>query len=347
VLEEYAKRTPEWLSAKGPEADIAISCRVRLARNIKEIPYAHWASTKDLEKIESEVISAVEKTGYLLNASIVKMNELDALDKQFLIERHLISKELTSSKRGSVIIGEKEILSLMVNEEDHIRIQGISSGFSLEDTYQMVSQFDNHLSSHLEYAYSLEFGYLTACPTNVGTGMRASVMLHLPALSLNRQIEKILPTLSRFGLVSRGFYGEGSESFGDLFQISNQVSLGRREEELIENLEKMVKQIIEYEKSSREEIMVRGGPRIEDRFKRAYALLTNARIISSKEAMELFSIVRLGVSIGFLDKIPSTILNRLLMITQPAHLQLILGERLEPTKRDIKRAELIQKELKK
>ncbi|MBU1599508.1 ATP--guanido phosphotransferase, partial [bacterium] len=184
-----------------------------------------------------------------------------------------------------------------------------------------------------------------ACPTNVGTGLRASVMLHLPALSMNRRIEKILPTLSRVGLVSRGFYGEGSEAFGDLFQISNQITLGRKEEELIESLEKVVKQIIEYERESREEISAKGGPKMEDRFKRAYALLTNASLISSKEAMELLSVTRLGIATGFLDQIPYSALNKLFIITQPAHLQMALGKELSPSERDTERARLIQKEL--
>ncbi|MBU2462437.1 ATP--guanido phosphotransferase, partial [bacterium] len=261
MLEKYIKEIPDWLSATGPEADIAISGRIRLARNIKAFPFSHWASTKDLRAIMEKVGEAVSKIDHFSGSDLLKIKELDGLKKQFLVERHLISREFVSVKTGLIIVADKEILSLMVNEEDHIRFQVLSSGFSLTDAWQMVSGIDDLLSAHLDYAYCLDFGYLTACPTNVGTGLRASIMLHLPALSMNRRIEKILPTLSRVGLISRGFYGEGSEAFGDLFQISNQITLGRREEELIESLEKVVKQIIEYERESREEISVKGGPK--------------------------------------------------------------------------------------
>jgi len=345
MLEKYIKEIPDWLLATGPDADIAISGRIRLARNIKGFPFSHWASTKDLNAAADKIYSAVNKIDYFGGSESFKIKELDGLKKQFLVERHLISREFVSVKQGLVIIADKEILSLMVNEEDHIRFQALSSGLSLTDTWQMVSGIDSLLSAHLDYAYSLDFGYLTACPTNVGTGLRASVMLHLPALSMNRRIEKILPTLSRVGLVSRGFYGEGSETFGDLFQISNQITLGRKEEELIESLEKVVKQIIEYEREGREEIAAKGGPKIEDRFKRAYGLLTNASLISSKEAMELLSVIRLGIATGFLDKIPYSALNKLFIITQPAHLQMLLGKELSPSERDTERARLIQKEL--
>jgi protein arginine kinase len=345
MLEKYIKETPTWLSATGPEADIAISGRIRLARNIKGFPFSHWASTKDLNAVADKIKDAVNKIDYFGGSESFKIKELDGLKKQFLVERHLISREFVFVKQGLLIVADKEILSLMVNEEDHIRFQVLSSGLSLADAWQMVSGIDSLLSAHLDYAYSLDLGYLTACPTNVGTGLRASCMLHLPGLSMNRKIEKILPTLSRVGLVSRGFYGEGSEAFGDLFQISNQITLGRREEELIESLEKVVKQIIEYERESREEIAAKGGPKIEDRFKRAYGVLTNASLISSREAMELLSRTRLGVATGFLDKIPYSALNKLFIITQPAHLQMLLGKELSSSERDKERAKLIQNEI--
>lgn len=343
-LEKYITTTPEWLSAKGECSDIAISSRIRLARNIKDIPFAHWASMSDLIRVTDMIEDAILHINSLKNTEIIKINELNPLEIQFLIERHLISQELPNSKLPSVVISEKEIISIMINEEDHLRIQVLSSGLNLIDTWQIISKIEEELSSFLSFAFSFDFGYLAACPTNVGTGMRASVMLHLPGTALCGRIEKIIPFLSKVGMVSRGFYGEKSETFGDLFQISNQITLGKKEEELIENLIKVVQQIIDGEKEERELLGTKGGIQMEDRFKRAYAILFNAKIIPSKEAMELLSIIRLGIHLGFLPPVPTSQLNRLLIFTQPSHLQMLIGKPSSSNVRDQVRAELIQKE---
>ncbi|MEW6482295.1 MAG: protein arginine kinase [bacterium] len=345
MLENYIKTSPEWLNAKGEEADIAISSRIRLARNIKDIPFAHWAPMNDLEKVTKMIEEAISRIPSLKNADIIRQNDLIPLQKQFLVERHLVSPEHTNSKLGSVIVSEREIISIMINEEDHLRMQVLSSGLNLVDSWQIIAKVEEELSAILPFAFSFDFGYLTACPTNVGTGMRASIMLHLPALSLSNKIEKIIPFLSKVGMVSRGFYGEKSETFGDLFQVSNQITLGKKEEELIEALIKVIRQIIDYEKEERELLRTRGGIQIEDRFKRAYGLLVNAKLIPSREAMELLSIIRLGIHLGFLPSIPTERLNRLLVFTQPAHLQLAIGGASNPALRDRERAELIQREL--
>jgi len=345
MLEKYIKSIPGWLTEKGEYSDIAISSRIRLARNIKGIPFAHWAPMKDLEQVTKMIEEAILHINSLKNADIIRMNEISNLQKQFLIERHLISPELPASKFGSIVISEREIISIMINEEDHLRIQVLSNGLNLIDTWQIIAKIEEELSSLLPFAFSFEFGYLTACPTNVGTGMRASVMIHLPAISLSNNVEKIIPFLSKVGMVSRGFYGEKSEAFGDLFQISNQITLGKKEEELIDNLIKVVSQIIEYEREERELLRTKGGIAMEDRFKRAYALLMNAKLIPSREAIELLSIVRLGIHLGFLPEVSTERLNMLLIFTQPGHIQMLIGEESKPALRDIKRAELIQREL--
>lgn len=345
MLEKYLNKSPEWLNAKGDNANIAISSRIRLARNIKNIPFAHWASMHDLERITRMIEDAILKVNALKNAEIIRIKDLNPIETQFLIERHLISQELSTSKLGSVAISEKEMISIMINEEDHLRIQVLSSGFNLIDTWQIIAKIEEELSTFLQFAFSFDFGYLTACPTNVGTGMRASVMLHLPATSLSGKIEKIMPLLSKLGMVSRGFYGEKSETFGDLFQISNQITLGKKEEELIENLSKTIQQLIEREEEERELFRTKKGIQMEDKFKRAYAILINAKLIPSKEAMELLSLIRLGVHLGFLPPIPTSKMNRLLIFTQPSHLQMLIGKSAHPYVRDQLRAELIQKEL--
>lgn len=344
MVEKYIYTTPEWLNAKGEHSDIAISSRIRLARNIKDIPFAHWASINDLTKITKMIEDAISHINSLKNADIIKINEISSLERQFLIERHLISQELPASKFGSVVISEREIISIMINEEDHLRIQVLSNGLNLVDTWQVITNIEEELSAYLPFAFSFDFGYLTACPTNVGTGMRASVMLHLPGMSLCNKIEKVIPLLSKVGMVSRGFYGEKSETFGDLFQISNQITLGKKEEELIENLLKVVHQLIEYEREERELLRTKGGVQMEDRFKRAYALLINAKLIPSKEAMELLSIIRLGIHLGFLPEVETARLNRILIFTQPSHLQMLIGKPVNSNVRDQVRAELIQKE---
>lgn len=343
IFKRYINTTPEWLNAKGEHSDIAISSRIRLARNIKDIPFAHWAPMGELERVTKMIEDAIFSITSLKNADIIKIKELTDLEVQFLIERHLISQELPNSKLGSVVVSEREMISIMINEEDHLRIQVLSNGLNLIDIWQIITKIEEELSRYLPFAFSFDFGYLTACPTNVGTGMRASVMLHLPGMSLCGKIEKAIPLLSKVGMTSRGFYGEKSTTFGDLFQISNQITLGKKEEELIENLLKVVHQLIDYEKDARE-ILKEGNIQMEDRFKRAYALLLNARLIPSKEAMELLSIIRLGIQLGFLPPVETVRLNRLLIFTQPSHLQMLIGKPVDANVRDQVRAELIQRE---
>jgi protein arginine kinase len=344
-VKDFIDTSAEWLNNTGTHSDIVISTRVRLARNIAGIPFTHCAKASDLERVISEVQQAVKNSSYLANAIMVEINRVNDLVRQFLVERHLISRELSESKRGVVFIGDKEMINIMVNEEDHLRIQTFSSGLEPATTWQIINKIDDEFSNLLKYAYSLNWGYLTACPTNVGTGMRTSVMIHLPALNITKQIRKILHAISQVGLAIRGLYGEGTEALGNFFQISNQVTLGRSEQEITDNTERITNQIIGHEEKAREMLMKENKIQLEDQILRAYATLSHARVISSKEALELLSLVRLGVGIGLLKDVSLKVINELLVISQPAHIQLIAGETLSAPARDVKRALIIQKKL--
>lgn len=344
-LKRFVETSAEWLNNTGIHSDVVISTRVRLARNIEGIPFTHCAKESQLGEVILEVKEAVKNNPYLTNAIIIELDEVNELIKHFLVERHLISYELAQSKKGVVVIGDREMVNIMVNEEDHLRLQAFSSGLQAGATWQIVDKIDDEFSKSLKYAYSSNWGYLTACPTNVGTGMRTSVMIHLPALNLTKEIRKILHAISQVGLAIRGLYGEGTEALGNFFQISNQVTLGRTEQEITDNIEKITKQIIEHEEKAREILMKENRIQLEDQIMRAYATLSHARVISSKEALELLSLVRLGVGIGLIKEVTLKSINELLVISQAAHIQLLAGEILSSPVRDVKRAIIIQQKL--
>ncbi|TBR19053.1 ATP--guanido phosphotransferase, partial [bacterium] len=255
-LNDMIKHTSEWLKGTGPSSDIVISSRVRLARNLDKIPFPHWANKKQSKQILETITGATANINYLKNTTIFKLADLDNIDKQFLVERHLMSYEhaqKTDSK--AVIVDDDEIVSIMVNEEDHLRIQVIQSGFNLFESWNIINKIDDCLANEIQLAYSSEWGYLTACPTNTGTGMRGSVMLHLPALVMTNQINNVLAAISKLSFTTRGLYGEGTQATGNLFQISNQVSLGHTEEELIENINSLIRQIVEQENQARQGLL--------------------------------------------------------------------------------------------
>jgi protein arginine kinase len=346
-LNDLVKQTCEWLKGTGPHSNIVISSRTRLARNLKQIPFSHWADKKQKEDVLRQTREAININNYTKGAIFLLMVDLSNLDKQFLIERHLISKEhALRANSKAVVIGDQEILSIMINEEDHLRIQVMQSGFNLHEAWQIVKRIDEEFEKKLDFAYSPNWGYLTACPTNAGTGLRASVMLHLPALVITKQINKVLQAITKLNLTARGFYGEGTEASGNFFQISNQVTLGLSEEDILDNIERIIKQVIGHEQNARKVLFEQDEARTKDRIWRAYATLKNAHIITSKEAIDMFSSVRLGVDIGILKNINIQTLNQIFILIQPAHLQKIEGKVLSPQERDIKRAELIRKELK-
>ena len=345
-LNDLLNQKSEWLKGTGPNSDIVISSRIRLARNLDKLSFSHWADEKGQGEVLTKVESAISESNYLKGSLFLKMREMSNIDKQFLVERHLISREhATGSDHKGVMISDKEIVSIMINEEDHLRIQVVQSGFNLAEARLLTDRIESELESHLNFAFSSNWGYLTACPTNVGTGMRASVMLHLPALVITNQISKVLQAIAKLSLTTRGLFGEGTEAKGNFFQISNQISLGRLEIEIIDNIERVIKQVMEYEQSARNNLLTHNKDLIEDRVGRAYGILKGVRIISSNETIDLLSSVRLGVDIGLLKDIDRGMVNELFILTQPAHLQKIEGKALTADKRDVKRAELIRKKL--
>ena len=346
-ISDLVKQTGEWLKGEGPDADIVISSRVRLARNIKDYPFFHWAGKKQREELLRIVKNAIDASKYMKGALFIKIAELNDIDKQFLVERHLISREhATKDISKAVTVDAKEIISIMINEEDHVRAQAIQSGFNLLETWRVLNSLDSDLDGKLEYSYSNRWGYLTACPTNIGTGLRASVMLHLPALVIMNQIGRVLQAITKLGVTARGLYGEGTEASGNFFQISNQVTLGHSEEDIIDNIERLINQVVGREKSAREYLIAHNKAAIYDRIWRAHGTLKSARIITSDETIRLLSLIRLGVDINVVKDIDRKTLNELFILTQPAHLQKIEGKKLSAAERDTKRADLIRTKLK-
>ena len=271
---------------------------------------------------------------------------MDNIDKQFLIERHLMSHEHSMNTEGkALIVSDEEILSVMVNEEDHMRIQVMQSGLNLNETWKIINSIDDALSKRLDFAYSPRWGYLTACPTNTGTAMRGSVMLHLPALVMTKQINKVLSAIAKLSFASRGFYGEGTQAQGNFYQISNQVSLGHSEEEILQNINGLLKQVIEQEIQARQALMVQNKPMLEDKIFRSLGVLKSAYIISSQETVELLSMVRMGIDLDVLKDLDRRVVNELFITIQPAHLQKIEGKKLSASARDTKRASLIREKL--
>jgi protein arginine kinase len=300
-----------------------------------------------------EIISKVESvlhTDFHLEGNqveLLKMDQLQALQKKVLVEKHLISPNLADdSSHGAVILSSEEDVSIMINEEDHIRIQCLFPGLQLKEALDKANKIDDLMEEHIDYAYSEKLGYLTSCPTNVGTGLRASVMVHLPGLILTQQMNRIIPAINQLGLVVRGIYGEGSEALGNIFQISNQITLGKSETDIVDDLISVVQQIIAQERSAREALIKTSNIQLEDRVFRSYGVLTNSRIIESKEASQCLSDVRLGIDTGYIKNVSKNILNELMIFTQPGFLQQYAGGPLRPYERDIRRATLIRERLK-
>jgi protein arginine kinase len=333
-----------WLDGSGPSSDVVLSTRVRLARNLAGVPFTHRAREEQLVMVYSSVLSAVRKTPGLTESLALEMRELTPLDRQFLVERHLISNDLADNgKLRGLLVLPDESISAMVNEEDHLRLQALASGFQLRSAWESVNAIDDELAQDLDYAFSDELGYLTACPTNVGTGMRASVLIHLPSLVLTKQIGRVLQGITQVGLAVRGFYGEGSQIMGNFFQISNQTTLGQNERETIDSLERVTKQIIESEQRARDELLKDARVQIEDKIWRAYGTLRHSRVISSQEVVNLSSAVRFGVALKIEGLASVQTLNELLVRSQPAHLQINAGRELEQRERNVLRADYIRR----
>jgi protein arginine kinase len=338
----------EWMRGEGPDSDIVISSRIRIARNLQKYPFPMLATNQQSSEVLDKVspIMDNEELGTISRFSLLPLAELSELERKVLVEKHLISPALANeSRNGAVIISDNESISIMVNEEDHLRIQCLCPGFQIKEAWDLANQIDDIFEVQLDYAFDEKRGYLTSCPTNVGTGIRASVMLHLPALVLSQQINRILSAITQVGLAVRGLYGEGSEALGNLFQISNQITLGQSEDEIIDNLHSVVRQIIEHERAARQKLVQETKAKIVDRVSRSFGILSYAAIMDSKEAAQRLSDVRLGIDLEFIKNVSPTVLNELLVMTQPGFLQKTAGEKLSPEERDIRRAQLIREKL--
>ncbi len=345
-LDTLARNPGPWLDGSGPRADLVVSTRVRLARNLRGVPFSHRARDEQLVGVLGAVERAARDSASFAGGGLLRMHELTPIERQFLVERHLVSHELSDGARPrGLYIGPSERLSVMVNEEDHVRLQALCSGFQLAEAWAVAEHADEELEAALEYAFTDELGYLTACPTNVGTGMRASVLIHLPALVLTKQIDKVLKSVMQVGLAVRGFYGEGSDVMGNLFQLSNQTTLGHSEQESIESLDRVTRQILDYEERARDVMLRDARTQIEDKVWRAYGSLRYGRNMSSQEVINLCSAIRLGVALGFAGLPPLAVVNELLVFTQPAHLQRGAGRALEAPERNLLRAELVRARL--
>jgi protein arginine kinase len=337
----------EWLRGNGPESDVVVSTRIRLARNLAHFPFTNRASAAQKTEVEAKVRDAILKADLPGRLTYLRVDTLPALDRQFLVERQLISRELAGVLDGprGVAFDDKESVSLMVNEEDQLRLQVMRSGLALDEAWQTIDSVDDILETRLTYAFHDQFGYLTACPTNVGTGMRASVMVHLPALGLTKQIEKVFRSLQKINLVVRGLYGEGSRASGDLYQISNQVTLGRSEPRVLQEIREVITVILQYERQARAALMKEKRQAEQDRVARAIGTLGSATMITSEETMELLSAVRLGIHLHLLDDLPATTVNQLFIHTQAAHLQKIMGAPLDGEERNAARAKYLRNRL--
>ncbi len=346
-LDELSSRSSPWLKGAGPHSDVVISCRVRLARNIAGYPFVCRASDHQCRDLLQTCRHHINDLHTQPKIEWVDLGALSRLDRQLLVERHLISKQHgdAGAARG-VAVGTDESLAVMVNEEDHLRMQVIRSGMQLDDAYAQANMIDDSLEMNLDFAYSQRLGYLTACPTNVGTGIRVSVMLHLPALKLTGEIEKVRQAARDMHMAVRGFYGEGTDAIGDFFQISNQTTLGRTEQEVLTDFQQeVIPQVIEYERRARRALMNERRQIVEDRVYRAWGVLANARLLTSEETMRHLTYLRLGIGVGLIRDVEADAINEMMLLTQPAHLQKMVGRRLDGAERRSARADFIRRHL--
>ncbi|MFM1996534.1 MAG: hypothetical protein RLZZ111_921 [Planctomycetota bacterium] len=342
-LESLTNSIGEWLRGTGPESDIVMSSRVRLARNLPHFPFVSRASEQDRGDIERFLRERIAASPAGRGLEYIDVGRLEEVDRQFLVERQLISREHADAQGArSVAIDQSEQVSLMINEEDHLRIQCIHSGLDLRGVWEQIRAVDEQIERVVPYAFHPQFGYLTACPTNVGTGIRVSVMLHLPALVITRQIDKVFRSLHKISLAVRGLYGEGSQAMGDFYQISNQTTLGKSEEQLVEQVGDVVPVLIDYERRAREFLVRETEQNVHDQVSRAYGILKTAQTISAEETMQLLSRVRMGVLLGLIGDLKLADINSLLVRTQPAHLQKIRGLELDTKDRNIERARYLR-----
>ncbi len=347
TLNELTDTTGEWLRGVGPLSDVVISSRVRLARNLADYPFLASAGTTERTEVFRAIADQIASTSFGETALFIDLEEADELDRQMLVERHLISQQHAGGEgsRG-VSIAPVETSAVMINEEDHLRIQALRSGLSLDPLWEEIAGLDDMLARGLDFAFDSRLGYLTACPTNVGTGMRVSVMLHLPALKATQEIDRVSRAARDLRLAVRGLYGEGTDAIGDLYQVSNQTTLGKSEEEIIQSFgQGIIPKIVEYERAAREALARDHPKHLDDKVWRAYGMLCNARTISSDETLALLSPLRMGIHMERFDRFDIATLNELFLLTQPAHLQKRHGGPLDDEERSVARADYLRKRL--
>jgi protein arginine kinase len=340
----------DWLQADGPNSDVVLSTRIRLARNLQGFRFGQRADPADRAEVLRLTVAAAQATEALQGATTLVVPRLQPTGRQLLLERHLVSRELIGGEGSpphsdaALLLSPGRAVSVMVNEEDHLRLQSLLGGFRLRDAWKATERLDDELGARLPFAFHSEFGYLTSCPTNVGTGLRASVLMHLPGLVLTQEINKVLQGISQVGLTFRGLYGEGSEVVGNFFQISNQTTLGKTEEDLIDHLQRIVQQVVQYETQARAVLLRDARTVIEDKVWRAYGLLRHARSTSFEEVMNLLSGVRLGVGLDLIQGLRVYTLNRIMIFAQAAHLELSGGAGAG-TDPDVRRAAYVRQAL--
>lgn len=337
----------EWMNGRGSESDVVLASRIRLARNLRGFAFPHQLPSEQGELLLSQVTAAVAPLSEPWHLTIERLQDLDGLDRQVLVEKHLASPLLVADpiRFEALVTDDRETISIMVAEEDHLRLQVLLPGLELMEAWNIADRLDDGLEAGMNYAFDAKNGYLTAYPTNLGTGLRASVMVHLPALIATRQAAPVFTALAQMGVVVRGLYGEGSEGQGSIFQISNQVSLGRSEEEIVHNLVSVAEQVVGRERLAREQLDKNAGLAVSDRVGRAFGLLAYCRTLSSEEALRLLSDVQLGIEMGRLPAFRDATFAQLLSMTRPGILQKLAGRELDPGARDMFRADMLQRHL--
>ena len=346
VIEKMSRRVADWLIQEGKDADVVISSRVRLARNLQDFPFVDRASEDQQKAILSEVLSVVAYSELMKQVHYFDISSVEELDREFLVERRLISTDFAERENArGLLVTADEKTGVMINEEDHLRIQVICSGFSLGEAWDAIRGWDEAFSNHLNYASSERFGYLTACPTNVGTGVRFSVFVHLPVLIFTKEVEALFAEIVPAGIAVRGFYGEGSKVIGNFFQISNQYTLGWTEQGILDRITPLIERLIDQEREARKRVMNDQRIVVEDKVCRALGVLSRAKLLSFMEFLDLLSALRLGSYLGIFPEIEGKVLNELMVITQPAHIQKLEGKVLNASERDAVRASLVREKL--
>jgi protein arginine kinase len=345
-IQDYLSKPTEAADREGPSNKIVLSSRVRLARNLATTPFPGWAKKSLRIETFRQICDTVMEVAPMRDAFHTGMEDLSTLDKQILVERHFISREHAAKSTGSgMVLSRDEALCVMINEEDHLRMQALLPGLQVDKAWTAIDLFDTSLESSLDFAFCKQRGYLTACPTNLGTGIRVSAMLHLPGLVLSEQINQIIQAVNKLGLAVRGLHGEGTEALGNVFQVSNQMTLGETESDIVERLNKVLLQIIDHEENARAKLLENKAKMVYNHIGRAYGILANSHSISSKETMNLLSLFRLGIDMKLFPGSRPALTEELFIITQPAHLQNTRAGKLSAEKRDILRANLLRDRL--